>query len=62
MQGIVNLLKGIENSGLPQALVFISSVAVYGKEKGNLINENEPLAAKEPYGLSKIAAEKLVGE
>jgi len=62
VRGTANLLKAIENSKIPKAFVFISTVAVYGKESGNLINENEPLVAKDPYGLSKIMAEKLVTE
>src|ERR1017187_1972730 len=62
VQGTNNLLKAIENSGVPKAFVFISTVAVYGKESGNLICEDEPLSAKDPYGLSKIAAEKLILE
>lgn len=58
--GTKNLLKGLENSGLPEKFVFVSSVAVYGRNFGYLINENNPLQAKDPYGLSKIEAEKLV--
>jgi len=58
--GTLNLLKGLEKSNLPKYFVFISSVAVYGQEKGNNINEGNPLMAKDPYGLSKIEAEKLI--
>lgn len=58
--GTLNLLKGLEKSGLPQKFVFISSVSVYGQEIGNDINEEHALLAKDPYGLSKIEAEKLV--
>lgn len=58
--GTANLLKGIEQAGLPRNFVFISSVAVYGKQKGELIDENESLAATDIYGLSKIAAESLI--
>lgn len=58
--GTLNLLKGLEKSGLPKTFVFISSVSVYGQEIGNDINEEHPLLAKDPYGLSKIEAEKLV--
>lgn len=62
LRGTENLLKAIVISGLPKVFVFISSVAVYGRNSGRLINEEEPLSAKDPYGLSKIAAEKLVIE
>ncbi|MCV9927435.1 NAD-dependent epimerase/dehydratase family protein [Flavobacterium sp. LS1R49] len=58
--GTVNLLKGLENSGLPNRFVFISSVSVYGLSSGNNINEDYPLLAKDPYGSSKIEAEELV--
>lgn len=60
--GTLNLLKGLEKSGLPKEFVFISSVAVYGLEVGNNISEEHPLLAKDPYGLSKINAEKIVQE
>lgn len=58
--GTLNLLKGLEESGLPKEFVFISSVSVYGQEIGNNINEDHPLDAKDPYGLSKIEAEKII--
>ena len=63
VQGTQNLLRGIELSGiLPKRFVFISTVAVYGVDQGENINENKPLLAKDPYGLSKIQAEQLVLE
>jgi len=58
--GTLNLLRGLEKSGLPKMFVFISSVAVYGQEIGNDISEEHALLAKDPYGLSKIEAEKLI--
>ena len=58
--GTENLLKGLALIGVPKQFVFISSVAVYGKENGVNITENEKLNAKDPYGLSKIQAEKLI--
>jgi nucleoside-diphosphate-sugar epimerase len=58
--GTANLLKGLENSTLPKSLFFISTVAVYGRITGLLINEKETLSATDPYGLSKILAEQLV--
>lgn len=61
VKGTENLLKGIELNGtFPKWFVFISTVAVYGVEEGVNINENTPLLAKDPYGFSKIQAEKLV--
>lgn len=58
--GTENLLRGLNNSGLPKSFVLISTVSVYGLSKGNLINEHSELKADDPYGKSKIQAEKLV--
>lgn len=61
LTGTNNLLKALENlDSLPRYFIFISSVAVYGQEIGININEQSPLYAKDPYGLSKIQAEHLV--
>ncbi|RBQ03568.1 NAD-dependent epimerase/dehydratase family protein [Pedobacter miscanthi] len=40
--------------------IFISSVAVYGLDTGINIDEDFPLIAKDPYGKSKVAAEKMI--
>jgi len=58
--GTANLLKALENSILPKAFIFISSVSVYGLETGTSIAEDHALQANDPYGTSKIEAEKLV--
>ena len=58
--GTQNLLDGIVH--LPKSLIFISSVAVYGKEKGELISEDHPLKANTPYSKSKLEAERLVSD
>jgi nucleoside-diphosphate-sugar epimerase len=60
VEGTLNLLKGLEVSGVPKQFVFISSVSVYGQESGVGINEGLKLEAKDAYGLSKIEAELLV--
>jgi nucleoside-diphosphate-sugar epimerase len=60
VEGTKELLKALENQSKLKQFVFISSVAVYGLLEGNLINENYELKAKEPYGSSKIQAEKLI--
>ena len=63
VKGTQNLLKGIEQSKvLPKSFIFISTVAVYGVDQGENINENTPLLANDSYGKSKIQAEKLVLE
>ena len=59
-QGTVNLCKALENAGIPKALIFISTVAVYGCEYGDLITEDHPLEGSSPYAESKIMAEKYL--
>lgn len=61
-QGTVNLCKALENTGVPKALVFISTVAVYGCEFGEMITEEHPLEGDSPYAESKIMAEKYLTE
>jgi nucleoside-diphosphate-sugar epimerase len=58
--GTKNLLSGLELGSVPKYFVFISSVAVYGKEFGLNIDEQTPLNAQDPYGMSKIQTEQLV--
>lgn len=60
VKGTENLLKGLEKNSLPNKFIFISSVSVYGALSGTNINEEYPLLATDPYGKSKIMAEKLV--
>jgi nucleoside-diphosphate-sugar epimerase len=59
-QGTVNLCASLEKSQLPKAFIFVSSVAVYGLDFGENINENTLLAGKTPYALSKIQAEEFL--
>ena len=59
-QGTVNLCKGLEKVGAPEALVFISTVAVYGSEFGDLVSEEHPLEGTSPYAKSKIMAEEFL--
>jgi nucleoside-diphosphate-sugar epimerase len=54
-QGTVNIVESLPKA--PKSLVFISTVAVYGKEEGQNINEDADLEGTEPYALSKIKAE-----
>ena len=61
-QGTVNLCSALEKVGVPRALVFISTVAVYGCEYGNLITEEHPLNGSSPYAKSKIMAEEFLIE
>lgn len=61
-QGTINLCKALENAGIPKALVFISTVAVYGCEFGEEVTEDHPLEGDTPYAESKIMAEKFLTE
>ena len=61
VQGTKNLLEGLEDhkSGIQQ-FVFISTIAVYGKDQGRNISEEEPLLGDTPYAKSKIEAEQVL--
>ena len=59
-QGTVNLCMALEKVGLPKALVFISTVAVYGCEYGDMITEEHQLEGDSPYAKSKIMAEEFL--
>ena len=61
VQGAKNLCLVATKKNV-KSIIFTSSVAVYGLSEGNLIDENYELQAKDPYGLSKIQAEKLIIE
>ena len=61
-QGTVNLCKGLESASIPKAFIFISTVAVYGCDYGENIDETQPLNGNTPYALSKIQAEQFLIE
>lgn len=61
-QGTINLCKALESAGIPRTLIFISTVAVYGCEYGDLITEDHPLNGESPYAKSKIMAEEYLTE
>lgn len=54
--GTKNLLKGF-GENLPSTIIFISSVAVYGVDSGENIDEYFPLNGQTAYAKSKIMAE-----
>ena len=60
--GTVNLCEALERVGVPKAIVFVSTVAVYGCEFGDLITEEHPLEGTSPYAKSKIMAEEYLHE
>lgn len=60
-QGTINLCLSFErNNILPRAIVFVSTVAVYGCETGCEITEEHPLDGTTPYAKSKIMAEEFL--
>lgn len=59
-QGTVNLCAALERVGVPKSLIFISTVAVYGLDYGEMITEEEPLKGETPYAKSKIMAEEFL--
>ena len=58
--GTKNLCSALERAGVPKAFVFISTVAVYGRESGEGIAEESPLEGATPYAKSKIEAEQFL--
>lgn len=60
--GTVHLCDALEKVGVPKALIFISTVAVYGCESGELVTEDHPLEGDSPYAKSKIMAEEYLRE
>ena len=60
LQGTKNVCTALEQSGIPKAFIFISTVAVYGCDSGENITEEHPLNGTTPYALSKIKAEKYL--
>lgn len=59
-QGTVNLCSALEKVGVPRALVFISTVAVYGCDFGDMITEEHALDGETPYAKSKRMAEEYL--
>ncbi|MFR9532219.1 MAG: NAD-dependent epimerase/dehydratase family protein [Rikenellaceae bacterium] len=60
LQGTINLTKAIEEVGVPNSFVFISTVAVYGIDEGENITEDHPTNPTTPYGISKLKAEQYL--
>lgn len=57
--GTKHLLDALQTNP-PKSIVFTSSVAVYGKDTGDMIREDAHLLATTPFGKSKIQAEELI--
>jgi nucleoside-diphosphate-sugar epimerase len=58
--GTRNLLAGLDGQRALERFVFVSTVAVYGVDRGELLDESAPRQAVDPYGKTKRLAEDLV--
>jgi nucleoside-diphosphate-sugar epimerase len=59
--GTEKLLEAILSlKNKPKCIVFVSTVAVYGLELGENIDETAPLLGNTPYAKSKILAEEMI--
>lgn len=58
-EGTQNLCNALMSLPVPpKSFIFISTVAVYGRDEGDLIAETHPLNGTTPYAKSKILAEE----
>ena len=63
VEGTARLLIALERMRVrPKAFVHISTVLVYGRSEGQLLDETTPPGATDVYGLSKVRAEAAVRE
>lgn len=60
--GTVNLCAGLDHFGIPESIIYLSTVAVYGCESGKMIDETHPLDGTTPYAKSKLMAEQYLSE
>ena len=59
--GALNLLRAMGEAGVTR-LVFSSTAAVYGEPEEVPIPETAPAAPTNPYGNSKLAVDRLIGD
>ncbi len=57
--GTVNVLEGMKKCGVGR-IVYSSSAAIFGELMTASIDEDHPQNADSPYGVSKLAAEKMI--
>ncbi len=62
LEGTKKVCSALENAGIPKSFVFISTVAVYGCDIGEMITEEHPLNGITPYAKSKMLAEQFLQE
>lgn len=60
--GTIHLCNALETVGAPKAIIFISTMSVYGDVHGNMSTEETPLRGDTPYADSKIKAEQYLTE
>ena len=59
-KGTIHLCDALEKVGVPNSLVFISTMAVYGSDGSACVTEEFPLNGDSPYAKSKIMAEEYL--
>ncbi len=59
--GTLNLLQAMRRHGVNR-FVFSSTAAVYGHPISAIIDENHPKAPINPYGMSKLMAERMLAD
>lgn len=57
--GTIEVLEGMRRHGVGR-IVYSSSAAIFGEPFTSTIDENHPQNADSPYGVSKLAAEKMI--
>ncbi|WP_298653808.1 NAD-dependent epimerase/dehydratase family protein [uncultured Proteiniphilum sp.] len=57
--GTLNILEGMRIQHINR-IVYSSSAAIFGELETSSIDENHPQNADSPYGVSKLAAEKMI--
>lgn len=60
LEGTKKICSALEISGIPKSFVFISTVAVYGCDIGEMITEEHLLYGDSPYAKSKRLAEEFL--
>lgn len=57
--GTINILEAMRKARVPK-IVYSSSAAIFGELVTESIDESHPQNADSPYGVSKLAAEKMI--
>lgn len=57
--GTINILEGMRAHSV-KSIIYSSSAAIFGELIAPSIDENHPINPDSPYGVSKLAAEKMI--